>query len=149
QWSCAWSSYWYREPGELVVQGSAVRSAGRPGHGSIVLLPACAGQNTTAPRGTWIAPPCAVDVRAELAAKVAFLTRPEAYAESAGAPPGIERVETHMSRVFLTDRPAYKLKKPVRYDFLEYSTVDARRRSCVAEVRLNRRLAADVYLGIA
>ena len=43
---------------------------------------------------------------------------------------------------------AYKLKKPVRYDYLDFSTVEARRADCVAEVRLNRRLAPDVYLGV-
>lgn len=53
-----------------------------------------------------------------------------------------------MSWVFLTDIHAYKLKKPVRYEFLDYSTLEARRRTCEEEVRLNRRLAADVYCGI-
>ncbi|WP_413437461.1 hypothetical protein ACFDAU_13750 [Sulfuriferula sp. GW1] len=53
-----------------------------------------------------------------------------------------------MSWVFLTDAHAYKLKKPVRYDYLDFSTVEARRLDCEQEVRLNRRLAADVYLGV-
>lgn len=53
-----------------------------------------------------------------------------------------------MSWVFLTEEHAYKLKKPVRYDFLDYSTVEARRRTCEEEVRLNRRLANGVYCGI-
>ncbi|WP_461579667.1 hypothetical protein [Thiobacillus sp.] len=53
-----------------------------------------------------------------------------------------------MSWVFLTDTHAYKLKKPVRYDYLDFSTVEARRLDCEAEVRLNRRLAPDVYLGV-
>jgi len=56
--------------------------------------------------------------------------------------------ETPISWVFVTDRYAYKLKKPVRFDFLDYSTSAARRRACDAEVRLNRRMAADVYLGV-
>ena len=77
-------------------------------------------------------------------AKVAFLRRPEAYAEK---PRSVEVVETHMSWVFLTERHAYKLKKPVRYDSLDFSTLELRRRDCEAEVRLNRRLARDVYLG--
>ncbi|MGB3777731.1 MAG: hypothetical protein WA960_05190 [Tunicatimonas sp.] len=55
--------------------------------------------------------------------------------------------ETHMSWVFLTDRHVYKLKKPVKYDFLDYSTLSARRFYCKEEVRLNRRLAEPVYLG--
>jgi aminoglycoside phosphotransferase family enzyme len=53
-----------------------------------------------------------------------------------------------MSWVFLTDRHAYKLKKPVRYDFLDFSTLKARHLDCDEEVRLNRRLASDVYLDV-
>ena len=60
----------------------------------------------------------------------------------------VEIVETHMSLVFLTDRHAYKLKKPIRTAVLDYSTVEARRRACEAELELNRRLAADVYLDV-
>jgi aminoglycoside phosphotransferase family enzyme len=52
-----------------------------------------------------------------------------------------------MSWVFLTERHAYKLKKPVRTDFLDYGSIAARGRHCEAEVGLNRRLAANVYLG--
>lgn len=59
----------------------------------------------------------------------------------------MESLETHMACVFLTDRFAYKLKKPIRQPFLDYRTLEARRRTCEAEVRLNRRLAPDVYLG--
>jgi aminoglycoside phosphotransferase family enzyme len=76
--------------------------------------------------------------------KVAFLCRTAAYAD------GVERVdaiETHMSWVFLADGWAYKLKKPVRYEFLDFSTREARRLDCEEEVRLNRRLAPDVYVG--
>ncbi len=76
--------------------------------------------------------------------KVAFLRRPESYPEK---PLSVEPRETHMSWVFLTDAHAYKLKKPVRTDFLDFSTLEARRRDCEAELRLNRRLAPDVYLG--
>jgi aminoglycoside phosphotransferase family enzyme len=53
-----------------------------------------------------------------------------------------------MSWVFLTDRHAYKLKKPVRYDYLDFSTLAARHWDCTEEVRLNRRLAANVYHGV-
>ncbi|MFP4639444.1 MAG: hypothetical protein ACOC02_01145 [Guyparkeria sp.] len=77
--------------------------------------------------------------------KVAFLSRPEAYGDE--HPERIEVIETHMSWVFLTERHAYKLKKPVRYAFLDFSTLEARGRDCAAEVRLNRRLAPDTYLG--
>ncbi|HQS82060.1 MAG TPA: hypothetical protein PKV42_06300 [Thiobacillus sp.] len=80
-----------------------------------------------------------------LEAKLGFLGRPDAYPE---APARVDAVETHMSWVFLIDSHAYKLKKPVRYDYLDFSTVEARRLDCEAEVRLNRRLAAEVYLGV-
>ena len=77
---------------------------------------------------------------------VEWLLRPEAYAER---PAGVTLVETHISWVFLTDRYAYKLKKPVHFEFLDFSTLAARRVACEQEVRLNRRLAPDVYLGLA
>jgi aminoglycoside phosphotransferase family enzyme len=82
--------------------------------------------------------------RIPLAAKVAFLQRAASFPEGAER---IEAIETHMSWVFLTERHAYKLKKPVRTDFLDYSSIAARGRHCEAEVGLNRRLAGNVYLG--
>ncbi len=87
---------------------------------------------------------CEPDMLA-LDAKLAFLRTPSAYPEDGTR---IEALETHMSWVFLTDRFAYKLKKPVRYAFLDFSTLAARERDCVAEVELNRRLAGSVYLGV-
>ena len=80
-----------------------------------------------------------------LAEKIAFLERPESYPESPGA---VEPIETHLAWVFLTDRHAYKLKKPSRYSFLDFRSLAARRRDAEEEVRLNRRLAPDVYLGV-
>ena len=77
-------------------------------------------------------------------AKVSLLRRPATYPD---APGRVDVVETHMSWVFLTDRYAYKMKKPVRYDFLDFSTLALRQRDCEEEVRLNRRFAPDVYLG--
>jgi len=76
--------------------------------------------------------------------KVEFLKRPAAYDEPVGQ---LRAVETHMSWVFLTDEHAYKLKKPVRYPYLDFSTLEARRRDCEEELRLNLRMAPDVYLG--
>jgi aminoglycoside phosphotransferase family enzyme len=76
--------------------------------------------------------------------KVAFLSRPENYPVPTGR---VETKETHMSWLFLTDTEVWKLKKPVRYEYLDFSTVKARERNCAAEVQLNRRLAPDVYLG--
>jgi aminoglycoside phosphotransferase family enzyme len=60
---------------------------------------------------------------------------------------GDEAIETHFAWVFLVGDRAWKLRKPVRRDPMDYSTLDARRRDSEAEVRLNRRLAPDVYLG--
>jgi aminoglycoside phosphotransferase family enzyme len=80
-----------------------------------------------------------------LAAKVAFLSRPESYPT---ATQRVEVVETHMSWVFLTDQHVYKLKKPVRSDYLDFSTPEARYWDCTEEVRLNRRFAPNVYHGV-
>lgn len=82
-----------------------------------------------------------------LEAKVAFLRRPDSYPEP-DTTRHVESVETHMSWVFLTDRFAYKLKKPIRYDSLDFRSPELRRRDCEEEVRLNRRLTTDVYLGV-
>jgi aminoglycoside phosphotransferase family enzyme len=79
------------------------------------------------------------------AAKVRFLGRPASYA---GAPGDVVAVETHMSWVFLAGERAFKLKKPVSFPFLDFSTLAARETSCREEVRLNRRLAPDTYLGV-
>lgn len=81
-----------------------------------------------------------------LQVKVDFLSSAAAYPER---PERVEARETHMSWVFLTDGTAYKLKKPVVYPYLDFSTLEAREARCRDEVRLNRRLAPDVYLGVA
>ena len=78
-----------------------------------------------------------------LPAKVAFLKQPHNYPHPVTE---VTLVETHRSWVFLTDQHAYKLKKPGRYAFLDVSTVSARKFYCEEEVRLNRRLAGDVYI---
>ncbi|HEY3682778.1 MAG TPA: AAA family ATPase [Streptosporangiaceae bacterium] len=57
--------------------------------------------------------------------------------------------ETHAGVVFLVGDRAYKLKKPYDFGFLDYTTLEARRAACHDEVRLNRRLAPDVYLGVS
>ena len=80
-----------------------------------------------------------------LAAKVDFLSRPDAYDPR---PAGVVRRETHMSWVFLAGNEVYKLKKPVRFPYLDFSTLARREAACRAELRLNRRLAPDVYLGV-
>jgi len=65
-----------------------------------------------------------------------------------GASAPVELRETHASCVFLVGDDVYKLKKPVNFGFLDYSTLARRRRMCHREVELNRRLAPDVYLGV-
>lgn len=81
----------------------------------------------------------------QLAVKIAFLSRPEAYD---GETSGVELIDTHMSVVFLTDHFAYKLKKPVWFEFLDFSTLDMRHRFCLKEVSINRVLAGDTYLEV-
>lgn len=83
--------------------------------------------------------------RERLSARVARLRHPESYPQ---ATRGVEAIETHLSWVFLTERHAYKLKKPVRTPWLDYTTVDGRKRACEVELALNRRLAPDVYLAV-
>ncbi len=60
----------------------------------------------------------------------------------------VEVHETHISWVFLVGDHAYKLKKPVRFPFLDYGSPERRRAMCEREVALNRRLAGDLYVGV-
>jgi len=60
----------------------------------------------------------------------------------------VELVETHISWVFLAGERVYKVKKPVSLGFLDFTTLARRRHFCHEEVRLNRRLAPDVYLDV-
>jgi uncharacterized protein len=76
---------------------------------------------------------------------VAFLSDARAYPEKASS---VQVIETHKSWVFLTDRHAHKLKKPIRYNSIDFRSLSARCEDCTAEVALNRRLAGDVYLGV-
>jgi aminoglycoside phosphotransferase family enzyme len=80
-----------------------------------------------------------------MAAKVDFLARPASYDP---APSRVDIRETHMSWVFLAGDAVYKLKKPVRFPYLDFSTLGRREAACRAELRLNRRLAPDVYLDV-
>ncbi len=60
----------------------------------------------------------------------------------------VELIQTHISYILLTESYAYKIKKPVDFGFLDFSTLDKRLHYCTEEVRLNRRLAPDIYLGV-
>jgi aminoglycoside phosphotransferase family enzyme len=77
-----------------------------------------------------------------LAGKVAFLGTSEAYPRPVRE---VQCKQTHMSWVFLAGEKVYKLKKPVRFPYLDYSTLAKREMNCRAELMLNRRLAPDVY----
>jgi hypothetical protein len=61
---------------------------------------------------------------------------------------GVTLVQTHISLVFVADNYVYKIKKPVNFGFLDFSTLDKRRYFCHQEIRLNRRLARRVYHGV-
>jgi uncharacterized protein len=76
--------------------------------------------------------------------KIAFLSDAHSYNASVAA---VEVRETHMSWVFLAGDYVFKLKKPVCFPYLDFSTLAKRLMACRAEVDLNRRLARDVYLG--
>jgi hypothetical protein len=66
-----------------------------------------------------------------------------------GTTPWVELAETHSAVVFFVGDRAYKLKKPVRFDFLDFSTPELREQALRRELSLNRRIAPDVYVGIA
>ena len=76
---------------------------------------------------------------------VRALLRPDAYPSP---PPDIELRQTHVSYVFLAGDVVYKTKKPVDFGFIDQVAPERREAFCHAEVRLNRRLAPDVYLGV-
>jgi aminoglycoside phosphotransferase family enzyme/predicted kinase len=82
----------------------------------------------------------------EPAARLEFLRTAAAWP---GEPSVPQLIETHISWVFLGERYAYKLKKPVAFGFVDFSTRELRHAACEQEVRLNRRLAPQVYLGLA
>lgn len=75
----------------------------------------------------------------------------EALADPTSYPHPVEDVvvhQTHISAVFLAGPFAYKIKKPVSFGFVDFSSLEKRRHFCEEEVRLNRRLAQGVYLGV-
>lgn len=76
---------------------------------------------------------------------VAALREPAVYPHPVDR---VELVETHISWVFLAGERVYKVKKPVDLGFLDFRTLRQRRHFCQEEVRLNRRLAPDTYLGV-
>lgn len=76
---------------------------------------------------------------------VDFLSTPAAYGLKDGP---VERIDTHISVVWLVGDRAFKLKREVRFDYVDFSTVELRRVACEAEIRVNRRTAPSLYLGV-
>ena len=76
-------------------------------------------------------------------AVIEFLAAPSTHGGAT-----VERIDTHASIVFLAGARAYKLKRAVRFDYLDFSTSERRRSLCDAEVRLNRRTAPTLYRGV-
>ena len=76
---------------------------------------------------------------------LAFLSSPETYGPQAMP---VERIDTHISIVWLVGDRAYKLKRAVKFDYVDFSTTELRRVACEAEIRLNRRTAPSLYLGV-
>ena len=73
------------------------------------------------------------------------LSKAEAYQHEVSS---ISVIETHISWILLTGSYAYKIKKPLNFGFLDFSTLEQRRYFCYEELRLNKRLAADLYVAV-
>jgi aminoglycoside phosphotransferase family enzyme len=83
--------------------------------------------------------------KCSLSEKLAFLSDAASFPDPTTT---VIARETHMSWVFLTDRRVYKMKKPVSYPFLDFSSLAKRRHFCAEELRLNRRLAERTYISL-
>ncbi len=79
----------------------------------------------------------------ELSEKLAFLADAASHMDR---PAGVEVIQTHFAWVFLSSRFAWKLKKPIRFQQIDFTTLAARHQNCELEVILNRRLAESVYI---
>jgi uncharacterized protein len=95
--------------------------------------------------------PCDISRRGRPVVQRGLIAPPAvALAMTGASSPGTAELrETHISLVLLHGDRVYKLKKPVRLDFVDLTTRAARERICHREVELNRRIAPDVYLGVA
>jgi len=72
-----------------------------------------------------------------------------AYPSDPSASNGISEIQTHISHLFLTGERVYKVRKAVNLSFLSFASRDERNADCLSEISLNRRLAPDVYFGVA
>jgi len=89
------------------------------------------------------APSCTITD--EYRATLAFLADPACYPAQ---PTAVQRIETHMSFVFVAGELVYKIKKPIRLEFVDFTSLEARRQNCEREVAVNQQLAPEVYLGV-
>ncbi len=78
-------------------------------------------------------------------AVIAFLGRPNSYGSGIDR---VDRIETHVSIIFLAGDRAYKLKRAVKLPYLDFSTAEQRHAACAAELALNRRTAPSIYLNL-
>jgi uncharacterized protein len=76
---------------------------------------------------------------------LAFLADPAAYG---GGAEKVRRIDTHAASLFLAGDRALKVKRAVRFPFLDFSTLEKRKRACEAEIEVNRRLAPELYRGV-
>ncbi|MFV2082828.1 MAG: hypothetical protein ACC669_13340, partial [bacterium] len=76
---------------------------------------------------------------------IAELSKPEAYPHKVSE---VKVIQTHISVVFITDERVYKVKKPVDFGFLDFTTLAERRHFCREELALNRRLSPEIYLDV-
>src|SRR5688572_19131007 len=76
---------------------------------------------------------------------VGFLSDPRSYGPDVHI---VERHETHGATVFLAGDRAYKLKRAVKFPYMDYSTVERRREMCARELAFNRRTAPNLYLEV-
>jgi len=77
--------------------------------------------------------------------QITCLCNPALYPEPTSA---VQHLQTHISHIFLTDQYAYKVKKPVDFGFLDFTSLEKRQFYCHEELRLNRRLSPDIYLEV-
>ncbi len=89
-----------------------------------------------------VAPGSRLNDQAEV---IGFLSRPDSYGYRGAS---VERIDTHISIVFLVGDKAYKLKRAVKFPYLDFSSAVRRRRFCAAEVEINRRTAPSLYDGV-
>ncbi len=80
------------------------------------------------------------------AALIEYMKRAAFYPHSVQSP--IREIQTHISHVFLTGERAYKIKKPVHFAFLDFSSLEQRHQDCLDELRLNQRFAPELYLEV-